>query len=181
MSSEPDSSPALSRLTGAATAALRDCVERLCNAADASSVLGICTEAVRQLGLPGQLRWRPAGEMPAHALDLALDPQGQRTLVLEAPGELDRERRDALDWIGRLAASRLRQQAETGRLYEAISRLALAERLQRALYAIAEQAGSSHPMLEMMRSLHAIVASLMYAENFFIVLYDEGADTVRYP
>jgi diguanylate cyclase (GGDEF)-like protein len=165
-------------------AALRDSVERLCGAPDTAAVLDVCAAAAHQLGAPGRLRWRPSDERPAdpaQALDLATDPQGHRTLVLEIQGELDPALREQLAWLGRLAAARLRQQSETGRLYEAISRLALAERLQRALYAIAEQAGAGHPMLEMMRSLHAIVASLMYAENFFIALYDAGAGTVRYP
>jgi hypothetical protein len=33
----------------------------------------------------------------------------------------------------------------------------------------------------MMRSLHAIVSSLMYAENFYIVLHDKATDTIRFP
>src|SRR6202000_2752542 len=70
---------------------------------------------------------------------------------------------------------------ETANLYEAISRLALAERLQRALYAIAEQAGAEHNMKDMMTALHGIVGSLMYAENFFIVLSDAQNRTVRFP
>ena len=36
-------------------------------------------------------------------------------------------------------------------------------------------------MPEMMRSLHAIVSSLMYAENFYIVLHDATNDTIRFP
>src|SRR6185312_9098971 len=82
---------------------------------------------------------------------------------------------------GRLADTRLRQLAESSRLYEAISRLALAERLQRALYAIAEQASAEHDMPALMRSLHTIVSSLMYAENFYIALYDPAGDSVRFP
>lgn len=183
MSSVPDSSPALSlRPKGAAEAVLYDSVEQLSDASDAASVLNICTEAIHRLGIRGHVHWRPTSEPAAPtALDLARDAQGLRTLVLDDAGALDPVLRDQLAWLGRLLTSRLRQQAETSRLYEAISRLALAERLQRALYAIAEQAGSTHSMPEMMRSLHAIVASLMYAENFFIVLYDASTGTVRYP
>nr|WP_237711771.1 hypothetical protein [Rhodanobacter sp. 115] len=183
MSSVPDSSPALSlRPKGAAEAVLYDSVEQLSDASDAASVLNICIEAIHRLGIRGHVHWRPTSEpSDPTALDLARDAQGLRTLVLDDPGALDPVLRDQLAWLGRLVTSRLRQQAETSRLYEAISRLALAERLQRALYAIAEQAGSTHSMPEMMRSLHAIVASLMYAENFFIVLYDASTGTVRYP
>ncbi|MDO1527663.1 EAL domain-containing protein [Fulvimonas sp. R45] len=183
MSSSSDSSPARSwRLTEDATASLHDSVERLCRAADAASVLDICSTALRCLGVAGRLRWRAADEVAtAPVLELARDAQGSRLLVLDDPGELDEARRARFAWLGRLAATRMRQLAETGRLYEAISRLALAERLQRALYAIAEQAAATHPLVEVMRSLHAIVGSLMYAENFYIVLYDAAAGTVRFP
>jgi diguanylate cyclase (GGDEF)-like protein len=168
-------------------AALYAAVERLFEAPDAASVMEICELMLGNFGILGRLHWRrmdePAAQVTtARQLDLAEDPQGTRTLTLEwtdlPPSEAVR---DHLDWLGRLADTRLRQLAETSRLYEAISRLALAERLQRALYAIAEQAGADRDMPEMMRSLHAIVSSLMYAENFYIVLYDATTNTVRFP
>ncbi|MGB5941013.1 MAG: EAL domain-containing protein [Rhodanobacter sp.] len=166
-------------------AALHAAVERLFEAPDAAGVMEVCELMLDNFGIRGRLRWRRMDEQPAPLagqITLAEDPQGPRTLMLEwadlpLPGPV----RDELDWLGRLAGIRLRQLAETSRLYEAISRLALAERLQRALYAIAEQAGAEHDMPEMMRSLHAIVGSLMYAENFYIVLYDATTDTVRFP
>ncbi|HEY8683429.1 MAG TPA: bifunctional diguanylate cyclase/phosphodiesterase, partial [Rhodanobacter sp.] len=167
-------------------AALHGAVERLFEAPDAASVMELCELMLGNFGIHGRLRWRRMDEQPVHLpagqLDLAEDPQGPRTLALEgADLPLPDAVRDQLAWLGRLADARLRQLAETSRLYEAISRLALAERLQRALYAIAEQAGAEHDMPEMMRSLHAIVSSLMYAENFYIVLYDAVTDTVRFP
>jgi diguanylate cyclase (GGDEF)-like protein len=166
-------------------ASSRDAVERLFEAPDAASVMEICELMVRSLGIAGRLRWQqkdqPVGTAGSR-IDLADDPQGARTLVMEWDGEpLLEDVREQLAWLGRLSNARLRQLAETSRLYEAISRLALAERLQRALYAIAEQAGAQHDMPEMMRSLHAIVSSLMYAENFYIVLHDATNDTIRFP
>jgi diguanylate cyclase (GGDEF)-like protein len=165
---------------------LHDAVERLFEAGDAASILDVCQSMLGHLDIPGRMRWRGledhASHRPAGVLDLAEDPQGSRMLALEAAAmPLPEEAQASLLWLGRLADVRLRQLAETSRLYEAISRLALAERLQRALYAIAEQAGAEHDMPEMMRSLHAIVGSLMYAENFYIVLYDTTTDTVRFP
>jgi diguanylate cyclase (GGDEF)-like protein len=167
-------------------ATLHGGVERLFKATDASSIVEICELMLGHFGISGQLRWRRKDEQPvlppAGCFDLAENPQGPRTLTLEgAEPSLPEEVRNQLSWLGRLADARLRQLAETGRLYEAISRLALAERLQRALYAIAEQAGAQQDMSEMMRSLHSIVSSLMYAENFYIVLYDQGSDTIRFP
>src|SRR5512144_1677519 len=49
-----------------------------------------------------------------------------------------------------------------------VRRLEQAERLQRALVAIADQASADREMPEVYRALHGIVASLMYAENFYI-------------
>ena len=165
---------------------MQQAVERLSAAADAASILEICESLLPELGVSGRLYWRQADaqatEPAVGQTDLAMDLQSARHLTLEGlhPASAD-EVRQQLQWLGRLAEIRLRQLAETSRLYEAISRLAQAERLQRALYAIAEQSGAAHDMPEMMRSLHAIVSSLMYAENFYIVLYDEVTDTMRFP
>lgn len=65
-------------------------------------------------------------------------------------------------------------------LQASVERLEQAERLQRALYAIADLAGSDLEMAEMLRGLHKIVADLMYAENFFIALYDAPTDSMRF-
>ncbi|MDQ3618047.1 MAG: EAL domain-containing protein [Pseudomonadota bacterium] len=54
------------------------------------------------------------------------------------------------------------------------------ERLQQALYEIADLAGSDLEMADMLRRLHQVVAGLMYAENFYIVLYDDARDSYRF-
>ena len=69
--------------------------------------------------------------------------------------------------------------AEIERLREEVARLAHGERLQRALFAIADLSGSELDLPEMLRRIHAIVGSLMYAENFFIVKKVRGRDTFR--
>ncbi|GAB3383197.1 bifunctional diguanylate cyclase/phosphodiesterase [Lysobacter fragariae] len=61
-----------------------------------------------------------------------------------------------------------------------VERLEKSERLQQALYEIADLAGSDLEMPDMLRRVHATVASLMYAENFYIVLYDDVRDAVRF-
>ena len=160
-------------------------VESLLKAQNSASVLEACTRLVEALGIPGQLHWQASGNRdeasPGWHRELAEDTQHQRLLLLShdqppAPPLLDK-----LDWVGRLAHVRLGQLAESGSLYEKISRLALAERLQRALYAIAEQASAEQDMPALMRSLHTIISSLMYAENFYIALYDAASDSVRFP
>ncbi|MBS0557858.1 MAG: EAL domain-containing protein [Proteobacteria bacterium] len=56
-----------------------------------------------------------------------------------------------------------------------------AERLQRALFAIADLANADLDLPEVYKALHAIVGSLMYAENFYIALYDAQRETLRFP
>ena len=71
-------------------------------------------------------------------------------------------------------------QAENERLRADVARLEQAERLQHALYAIADLAGSELDIPDMLRSVHAIVGSLMYAENFFIVKKLPGGEAISF-
>jgi diguanylate cyclase (GGDEF)-like protein len=61
-----------------------------------------------------------------------------------------------------------------------VSRLDQSERLQHALFAIADMASSGMDMGEMLRRMNQIIASLMYAENIYIALYDKQADDIRF-
>jgi signal transduction histidine kinase len=79
-----------------------------------------------------------------------------------------------------LLARRVAGALEARRLKLSVRRFEKAERLQRALYAIADLASSEEEQPEVMRQMHRIVGSLMYAENFFIVLYDAGRKTLRF-
>lgn len=54
------------------------------------------------------------------------------------------------------------------------------EALQRALFAISELASSDLDLPDMLKGIHAIVGTLMYAENFFIVRHDAERDTLRF-
>jgi PAS domain S-box-containing protein len=55
------------------------------------------------------------------------------------------------------------------------------DKIQSALYRIAELAGAAQDMQEFYAAVHAIVGELMYAENFFISLYDEERQLVNWP
>ncbi len=55
------------------------------------------------------------------------------------------------------------------------------ERIQSALYRIADAASSASDLSEFYRTIHAIVGELMYAENFYIALYDAERDRLNYP
>jgi PAS domain S-box-containing protein len=56
-----------------------------------------------------------------------------------------------------------------------------AELIQGALYRIAELASSARDMQEFYREVHAVVGDLMYANNFFIALYDDERQLISWP
>jgi len=79
-----------------------------------------------------------------------------------------------------LLARRVAGVLEAQKLRTSVRRLERAERLQRALYAIADLASSEREEHEVLQAMHRIVGGLMYAENFFIVLYDATRKTLRF-
>jgi diguanylate cyclase (GGDEF)-like protein len=61
-----------------------------------------------------------------------------------------------------------------------IESLEKSERLQQALFEIADLSGAALELNELLGRIHSIVAGLMYAENFYIVLYDDQRDSFRF-
>ena len=61
-----------------------------------------------------------------------------------------------------------------------VDALLRSERLQQALYEISDLAGGTRELQDMLRRLHAIVGEWMYAENFYIVLYDAHRQRMRF-
>ena len=80
----------------------------------------------------------------------------------------------------RLADRHIRRARALDTLQTSVGALERSNKLQRALFAIADLAGSDRDMPEMLRGIHAIVGSLMYAENFFIVLLRRRARQLRF-
>jgi diguanylate cyclase (GGDEF)-like protein len=69
---------------------------------------------------------------------------------------------------------------EKARLTRSLHQLERSEQLQSALFRIADMASSEMDLPDMLRELHAIVGRFMYAENFYIALYDEQKDAIRF-
>lgn len=88
--------------------------------------------------------------------------------------------REALAGDLALASQRLAQAFELINLHDSHKQLERSENLQRALFAIADLAGSDLDMPEMLHFIHQIVSSLMYGENFFIVRHDPLRATWRF-
>ncbi len=78
-----------------------------------------------------------------------------------------------------LLATRVESLLQTERLRLDVERLARAERLQRALFAISDCASSDRDTADVLKELHQIVGGLMYAKNFFIVRYTTGPETIQ--
>ncbi|HEV2112643.1 MAG TPA: PAS domain S-box protein, partial [Terriglobales bacterium] len=66
-------------------------------------------------------------------------------------------------------------------IYREITERKQAERLQSALYRIADKANSAVDLPELYRSIHAILNELMYAKNCYIAVYDPVTDMVSFP
>ena len=56
-----------------------------------------------------------------------------------------------------------------------------ADRLQRALYRIAEASGAAEDMAAFYRSIHATIGELMDARNFYVALYDADRQAINFP
>ena len=54
-------------------------------------------------------------------------------------------------------------------------------KIQKVLYEIADAASAVRDMQSFYKKLHKIIGKLMYAENFFIALYDEQSDLIIFP
>ncbi len=56
-----------------------------------------------------------------------------------------------------------------------------AERVQDALYRIAEAASAAEDLHAFYATIHGIVGELMFARNFYVALYDEDRQTINFP
>jgi len=102
-------------------------------------------------------------------------------LLLEVEGRFDAQRlADELAAPIEIAGLHLRRTLELVNLQQSLRRLQRSERLQRALFAISDMAGSDRDMHDMLRGIHFIVGELMYAENFYIVRHDIERDSLRF-
>ncbi|MEJ7746778.1 MAG: EAL domain-containing protein [Luteimonas sp.] len=135
--------------------------------------LALCRKAAGR----GALTTSADGMRMAMAL---YQPQPAVLLVTLQPSTDIEQWFDNIEASLQVAGRHLRRTLELGELRTSMTRLARSEQLQRALFAISDLAGSDRDMPEMLRGIHAIVGTLMYAENFFIVLHDRERATIRF-
>ena len=112
---------------------------------------------------------------------LRLLPEGRATLLVELDRGADQGALlAALHPYLPLIAQALERSLRMCELEDSHRQLKRSESLQRALFAISDLAGSELEMAEVLRRLHGIVSTLMYAENFFIVRCDPQRRTMRF-
>jgi PAS domain S-box-containing protein len=66
-------------------------------------------------------------------------------------------------------------------IYREITQQKQMDRLQSALYRIADRASSALDLQELYKSIHEILQELMYAKNCYIALHDPVSDMVSFP
>ncbi len=123
-------------------------------------------------------QWHP--DQVRVALRLCESPEPALLLLQLQPARANARFFESLTTPLRLAAQHLQRALEWVELQHSHRQLERSENLQRALFAISELASSDHDMPTVLRGIHAIISSLMYAENFFIVLHDVERDTIRF-
>ena len=123
------------------------------------------------------------------AVPVSADGEWATWLAHDAPAVLmlaptdaqaGRELGEALAPCLALAGRQLQQLLALGELHDSHDQLERSENLQRALFAISDLAGADRDMDELLRGIHAIVGTLMYAENFYIVRHDAERGTTRF-
>jgi diguanylate cyclase (GGDEF)-like protein len=164
------------------------------------ALMGSSQQLARQLGIPDDSTYGPdcahwlgvpvlaGGEVRGAIVVQSYDPQRQYSEAdRDLLGYMARHiltallRKQAQEELERRVEQRTRELAETNRsLLQEVAERERSERLQAALFRIADLASSELEMSEMLRQLHAVIGDLMYAENFFIALYDRARDTLRY-
>ena len=119
---------------------------------------------------------RRQGEDNSDNLSILCDDGNGGVAVVYAPGVKEL----ALTPVFAVVGIRMDEIMAIQRLHDTALRASEAEHLQRALFAIADMSASELDMPEMLRGLHRIVATLMYAENFYIVLYNRLQNSLRF-
>ena len=154
-----------SALSAGGSQALRKRAELALSDPDAACPDAACPDAAR--GEP---------ELLVHAWD-NVDGNARMAIAATLPQTVASDERGS--WLT-LAKTLLISTLDASRAQARIVSLEKSKRLQQALYEIADLASADLEMPEMLRRVHAVVGSLMYADNCYIVLYDDQRRSLRF-
>lgn len=91
------------------------------------------------------------------------------------------EHQDILEHVAAILAIRMRKLEDWQQLQQTIAKLEYAELVQKALFNIASLSYDAQQFHTFYQRLHQIVNSLIYAQNFYIALYDDQEEVLRFP
>ncbi len=135
--------------------------------------------SAQQTLLAGALR-RSAAAPEVCSWPLPLGKAGSAVLQIHASIVADAHALAEVQAALPLFARRIGQLLEVRRLQRAVRQRERSALLQTSLYAISDVASSELDRADMLRAVHQIVGALMYAENFYIALFDGTRRTLRF-
>ncbi len=97
--------------------------------------------------------------------------------IPERQRPIGRPRRTGDSSASELAAARVR----IAELEARVGQIERPDRIEGALFRIAETASIARDMPSFYAAIHEIVGQLMYADNFYIALYDDRREMIQYP
>ena len=166
------------------TAVLCHAINELWAASDIDGVAAAAVALLAKLAPEARVKRCQAAIEPPPEPDVSVKRvhlSEHESLQISAPVE-GNDAQPLIETAAEMIDARVRALVHRNQLSDSVKQLARAERLQRALYAIADQASAvGSNLTPMFHALHGIVGSLMYAENFYIALYDPKRDSVRFP
>ncbi|MGB0132237.1 GAF domain-containing protein, partial [Dokdonella sp.] len=141
-----------------------------------------CTGAMLELDIPESGAIDSTNQDPETRLSIELaNGRAVLQLTFNAGDMEDREWTEAncawIDWADHC----LRESLHTRNLLSELRSARSDERLQQALYQIANLSYSNIDLTEMLARVHEAVGQLTYAENFFVAFYDDVDDIIRFP
>lgn len=89
--------------------------------------------------------------------------------------------RQLLEQVGEVLARKLEQLEGVANIQHSVAQLEYAGRLQKVLFNIASLQYDGDAPTQFYQQLHDNVNSLIYAENFFIALYDSDTEVLHFP
>lgn len=119
------------------------------------------------------------------ALLMPVDEYGRVHAVLccahHIRGSYQVQHQQILQHVATMLGHSLGKIYDVHQLAASVDKLAYAEKLQKALYNIASLSFEDSEPRDFYKRIHHIVATLVYAENFYIALYDESNEVLNFP